>query len=146
MRESVMLIACHIGLMTTTSALVLPAACKSHAANCAHIRMGLLDQLFEDWKAAREVNEKPAVEAMPQSINQRPYVRASHILLASAESAEELCRRIEANELSFEDAASQFSLCRTKSKGGSLGSFKSLARYAHPFSTPISRRYRLSLF
>jgi len=92
--------------------------------------MNIFNQIFEDFKVAQAVQreDQRTVEAMPAAINQRSYVSASHILLPTVNAAEELKERIEAGDMSFEEAASQYSACRTKSKGGSLGSFKSLAR------------------
>ena len=94
------------------------------------LSMNLFAQILNDLKAAQaaNANEKPPTEAMPAFINERPYFSAAHILLPSREEAEALQTKIEAGELSFEAAASQYSVCKSKFKKGYLGPFKSLAR------------------
>ena len=62
------------------------------------------------------------------------YARARHILFLAAEAddtqrkAAELKRRIDAKEISFDDAAMRFSCCPTRDLNGSLGTFASLSR------------------
>ncbi len=48
---------------------------------------------------------------------------ASHILVDSEEKANELAEKIKADEISFEDAAQQYSTCPSGKNGGSLGDF-----------------------
>ena len=58
------------------------------------------------------------------------YVEASHILLRSDESdaeADALLARIQSGEMSFGDAASEFSACPSRNKKGFLGQFTSLS-------------------
>ena len=50
-------------------------------------------------------------------------VNASHILVDSEEKAKEILAKIESGELSFEDAAKEYSSCPSKENGGSLGDF-----------------------
>lgn len=50
-------------------------------------------------------------------------VTAKHILVDSEELANEIKQKIEAKELSFEEAAAQYSSCPSKEQGGNLGSF-----------------------
>ncbi len=50
-------------------------------------------------------------------------VNASHILVEGEETARELLARINAGELSFEEAAEQYSSCPSKANGGNLGDF-----------------------
>lgn len=50
-------------------------------------------------------------------------VSASHILVDSEERALEILKKIEAGELSFADAAKEYSSCPSKENGGSLGEF-----------------------
>ena len=50
---------------------------------------------------------------------------ASHILVDSEEKANEILAKIKADEISFEDAAAQFSTCPSGKQGGSLGDFAS---------------------
>ncbi len=48
---------------------------------------------------------------------------ASHILVETEEQAAEIAEKIKSGELTFEDAAMQFSSCPSKANGGSLGEF-----------------------
>ena len=50
-------------------------------------------------------------------------VNASHILVDSEERATEILAKINAGEISFEDAAREYSSCPSKANGGSLGDF-----------------------
>ena len=55
--------------------------------------------------------------------NNVTQVRASHILVDSQKEAMDLKTKIENNEITFEDAAKQFSKCPSGQKGGDLGYF-----------------------
>ena len=48
---------------------------------------------------------------------------ASHILVDSEEQAAEIRAKLEAGEITFEDAAKQYSSCPSKAQGGDLGEF-----------------------
>lgn len=50
-------------------------------------------------------------------------VNASHILVESDELAKEVLAKIESGEMTFEDAAKEYSSCPSKENGGSLGDF-----------------------
>ena len=50
-------------------------------------------------------------------------VNASHILVDSEETANEIIAKIKAGEVSFEDAATEHSTCPSKANGGNLGDF-----------------------
>ena len=50
-------------------------------------------------------------------------VNASHILVDSEELALEILAKINAGEISFEDAAKEYSSCPSKANGGNLGDF-----------------------
>ena len=50
-------------------------------------------------------------------------VSASHILVKTEAQALDILHKIIAKEISFEDAAKQFSFCPSKKQGGSLGIF-----------------------
>ena len=99
-----------------SSALVLPSAPASTACRHAAPACGLFD--FLDASGA---------DSGPVP---RGYVEASHILLAPGADADERARilmdNIDTGEISFADAAKQFSQCPSKGKGGSLGSFRKL--------------------
>lgn len=106
-----------IAIVALSSALVLPSAPVSSRA-CRHAApaCGLFD--FLDASGA---------DSGPVP---RGYVEASHILLAPGADADERARilkdNIDTGEISFADAAKQFSQCPSKGKGGSLGSFRKL--------------------
>ncbi len=51
-------------------------------------------------------------------------VRAEHILLDTKEEANKILLQIETGQISFEDAAKQFSKCPSAKDGGDLGFFK----------------------
>ena len=50
-------------------------------------------------------------------------VNASHILVDSEEQAAQILESIKASEISFEDAAAQYSSCPSSAQGGNLGDF-----------------------
>jgi len=50
-------------------------------------------------------------------------VSAKHILMSDEAALNEVKAKIEGGELTFEDAAKEYSTCPSKAKGGSLGSF-----------------------
>lgn len=50
-------------------------------------------------------------------------VSASHILVKTEKEALDVLHKIVSKEISFEDAAKQFSFCPSKKNGGSLGTF-----------------------
>ena len=50
-------------------------------------------------------------------------VNASHILVDSEEKALEILAKINAGEITFEDAAKEYSSCPSKANGGNLGDF-----------------------
>ena len=59
----------------------------------------------------------------PEQFAGQETVEASHILVDSAEKATELLAKINAGEVSFEDAAREHSSCPSSAQGGSLGAF-----------------------
>ena len=50
-------------------------------------------------------------------------VNASHILVSDEDTAKEILAKIEAGEITFEDAAREYSSCPSAQEGGSLGDF-----------------------
>ena len=50
-------------------------------------------------------------------------VNASHILVDSEDTAREIYQKIASGEISFEDAAKEYSSCPSKENGGNLGEF-----------------------
>ena len=59
----------------------------------------------------------------PEAFMQGETVNASHILVATEEEALDIYAKITSGEMTFEDAAMQFSTCPSKENGGSLGDF-----------------------
>ena len=70
-----------------------------------------------DEEAKKYFEENPDKFAPEMTFN------ASHILVETEELAAELAEKIKAGELTFEDAAMQYSSCPSKQNGGSLGDF-----------------------
>lgn len=52
-----------------------------------------------------------------------PSASAKHILVDSEEKANDIKKKIESGDKSFEDAAKEYSSCPSSQKGGSLGTF-----------------------
>lgn len=59
----------------------------------------------------------------PAAFNGPENISARHILVDSREQADLIKSRLDASELSFEDAAREYSSCPSKEAGGDLGSF-----------------------
>ena len=70
-----------------------------------------------DEEAKKYFEENPEQFAPEMTFN------ASHILVDSEEKAAELAAKISAGEVSFEDAAAEYSTCPSGKNGGSLGEF-----------------------
>lgn len=62
-------------------------------------------------------------EANKSKFNKPETASAKHILVDTEEKATELLNKINAGEVSFEEAAQQHSTCPSKDAGGDLGSF-----------------------
>lgn len=75
---------------------------------------------------AVRVTDKEAREfydANPEQFIADETVNASHILVETEEEALSLLAKINAGDISFEDAAKQFSTCPSGQRGGNLGDF-----------------------
>lgn len=59
----------------------------------------------------------------PSAFAGQPSVNASHILVDSEETANEVKAKLAADEVSFEDAAKEYSSCPSSANGGNLGDF-----------------------
>lgn len=70
-----------------------------------------------------EEEKKAFFEANKSKFNKSETASAKHILVDSEDLANELLNKINANEISFEDAATSHSTCPSKEAGGDLGSF-----------------------
>ena len=66
---------------------------------------------------------KKYFEENPDQFAPQATFNASHILVETEEQAAEIAEQIKSGELTFEDAAMQFSSCPSKQNGGSLGEF-----------------------
>ena len=96
-------------------------------AELARVKEDLLANYAVE-KAVRDVRVNDAdVEAYynenKAQFVQGPTVNASHILVDSEEKANEILAKINAGEITFEDAAKEFSSCPSGKEGGSLGDF-----------------------
>jgi len=58
-----------------------------------------------------------------ESLGGGETVNASHILVDTEEKAREIYAKISAGEITFEDAAKEYSSCPSKENGGNLGNF-----------------------
>jgi len=66
---------------------------------------------------------KEFFDAHPEQFAGEETVNASHILVADEAQANEILAKINAGEISFEDAAKEFSSCPSSAEGGCLGDF-----------------------
>ncbi|MDD2980037.1 MAG: peptidylprolyl isomerase [Hespellia sp.] len=74
-----------------------------------------------------EVSDEEAkayFEANKDNFNKPETVSAKHILMESEEEIKDVHTKIEAGEISFEDAAKEYSTCPSKEQGGNLGEFQ----------------------
>ena len=84
---------------------------------------------FDDLGKIAEYNKKYFSTALSAMFDDRT-AKASHILFSFAKyddgekDATELKAKIESGELSFADAAKQFSTCPSAARGGDLGTFE----------------------
>ena len=85
---------------------------SSYALEKAIAAVRISDKEIEDY-----YNENQDKFVTPETVN------ASHILVDTEEQAKEIYARIAAGEISFEDAAKEYSSCPSKENGGSLGDF-----------------------
>lgn len=70
-----------------------------------------------------EEETKAYYEAHKDQLQADETVNASHILVDSADKAQELLTAIQSGEISFEDAAKANSTCPSSAQGGNLGDF-----------------------
>ena len=122
--------------MMRYSLLALVASCHAYTLNvgrspAAHTRRAPAPEanLFENLGKIADYNKKYFSTALSSMFDDRS-AKASHVLFSFAKyddgeaQAQALKARIEAGELSFADAASQFSTCPSAARGGDLGTFK----------------------
>ena len=82
-----------------------------------------MGKALESLKPATEDEIKAFYEENKARFVAGESVSASHILVDSEEKASELLSKINAGEISFEDAARQESSCPSSENGGNLGEF-----------------------
>lgn len=70
-----------------------------------------------DDEALKYYEENRSMFSEPENVT------AKHILISSEEEANKIKKEIESNNVTFEEAASQYSSCPSKEQGGNLGSF-----------------------
>lgn len=70
-----------------------------------------------------EEEKKAFFDANKSKFNKSESASAKHILVETEEKASDLLNKINAGEISFEDAATEHSTCPSKDAGGDLGSF-----------------------
>ncbi|MNP26001.1 putative peptidyl-prolyl cis-trans isomerase Cbf2 precursor [compost metagenome] len=70
-----------------------------------------------DEEALKYYEENRSMFSEPENVT------AKHILISSEEEANKIKKEIESNNVTFEEAASQYSSCPSKEQGGNLGSF-----------------------
>lgn len=82
-----------------------------------------MTKALEAVKPASDEEIKNFYEEHKDNFKSGESVSASHILVDSEEKAQELLAKINAGEISFEDAARAESSCPSSENGGSLGEF-----------------------
>ena len=96
-------------------------------AELARVKEDLLANYAVE-KAIRDVRVNDADVEAYYNENKAQFVQgatvnASHILVDTEEKANEILAKINAGELTFEDAAKEFSTCPSGKEGGNLGDF-----------------------
>ncbi len=81
-----------------------------------------MQKALEKVRVTEEEAKKYYEENKEQFVSGMTF-NASHILVDSEEKANELLAQIKAGEITFEEAAAQFSSCPSGKNGGSLGDF-----------------------
>ncbi len=73
--------------------------------------------------SVKDEEVKKFYDENPDQFQAGETVSASHILVDSEEKANEILAKIQANEISFADAAKEYSSCPSSQEGGNLGEF-----------------------
>ena len=100
---------------------------EEYKANLAQVEKDLLTQVTIN-KVLSEVtvtdeDAKKYYDEHKNEFEQPATVSAKHILVDNEELCSDVKNKIENGELSFEEAAKQYSTCPSKAQGGSLGTF-----------------------
>ena len=80
-------------------------------------------KVLDEVKDATEEEVKKYYDDNMDKFQKGESVNASHILVDSEDKANEILAKINAGEVSFEDAARENSTCPSKDNGGNLGEF-----------------------
>lgn len=81
-----------------------------------------MEKLMKDINVADE-DIKKAYDANPDQFMGQETIGAKHILVDSEEKAREVKEKLDKNEMTFEEAAKEYSSCPSKENGGDLGQF-----------------------
>ena len=86
------------------------------------LKQYVINKIITSVKLTEE-EKKAFFEAQKQSFSKPETASAKHILVDSEEKANDILGKINAGEVSFEDAAKEHSTCPSKDAGGDLGTF-----------------------
>lgn len=86
------------------------------------LKQYVINKILTSVKLTEE-EKKAFFEAQKQSFSKPETASAKHILVDSEEKANDILGKINAGDLSFEDAAKEHSTCPSKDAGGDLGTF-----------------------
>lgn len=86
------------------------------------LKQYVINKILTSVKLTEE-EKKAFFEAQKQSFSKPETASAKHILVDSEEKAKDILGKINAGEVSFEDAAKEHSTCPSKDAGGDLGTF-----------------------
>ena len=86
------------------------------------LKQYVINKILTSVKLTEE-EKKAFFEAQKQSFSKPETASAKHILVDSEEKANDILGKINAGEVSFEDAAKAHSTCPSKDAGGDLGTF-----------------------
>ena len=86
------------------------------------LKQYVINKILTSVKLTEE-EKKAFFEAQKQSFTKPETASAKHILVDSEEKANDILGKINAGEVSFEDAAKEHSTCPSKDAGGDLGTF-----------------------
>lgn len=81
-----------------------------------------MNRLMQDVTVTEE-DIKAKYDENPAQFNGPETIGAKHILVESQDQANEIKSKLDSKELSFEEAAAQYSTCPSKEAGGDLGNF-----------------------
>ena len=97
--------------------------------------MSQVEQALKDIKYSFTMNKilstitieedeaKEVYAAHPERYQGQESIKASHILVDDEKIAKDIITKIESSELTFEDAAKEYSSCPSSEQGGDLGEF-----------------------